>query len=426
MDPSSALLIWIVVMLMLSAFFSGIEIAFVSADKLQLELNAKRIPIAGRVLSYFIKSPTHFMGITLVGNTAALVLFGMFMTQFLQPFMIQWFPVFMESEFNFFIVQTLVSTIIVLIFAEFLPKSIFLINPNLMIAVLAFPLMFFYWILYLPMIVIISLTRLTFSLFGSKYQEDQPVFGLTDLNNYLQNLINVEDHEDVKIEVDTKILTNALEFKTVKLRDCMVPRTEISAIDIEDGIEELVRTFTESGHSKIMIYRETIDDIVGYCHAQEMFKKPKDVESITAPIMIVPETMMANELMIQFITERKSVALVVDEYGGTSGIVSMEDIIEEIFGEIQDEHDDDEFIEQKLNEYSYKLSARIEIDYLNDKYGWSLPQGEYETLGGLVLSITEDLPNEEQSITLDDYILTIKEIHDTRIETIKLTLRNNS
>ncbi len=426
MDLSTALLIWILVMLVLSAFFSGIEIAFVSADKLQLELQAKRIPVAGRVLSYFIKSPTHFMGVTLVGNTAALVLFGMFMTEFLKPIMTVWFPVFMESEFNFFILQTFVSTIIVLVFAEFLPKSLFLINPNRMVSVLAFPLMLFYWILYIPMIVVIFLSRMTFQIFGREYQEDQPIFGLTDLNNYVKNLINIEQKEDVKVEVDTKILTNAIEFKTVKLRDCMIPRTEISAIDIEDGIEELVKAFTESGHSKILVYRETIDDIIGYCHALEMFRKPQDIQSILTQIMIVPETMMANELMIQFITEHKSLALVVDEYGGTSGIVSMEDIIEEIFGEIQDEHDDEDFIEQKVNEHTFLLSARLEIDYLNDKYQWDLPVGDYETLGGLVLSITEDLPAKGESVTLPDYIFTIDELEDTRIDKIKLTLRNGS
>ena len=426
MEPTTYLIIWIVAMLVFSAFFSGIEIAFVSSDKLQLELQAKKIPIAGRLISYLIKSPTHFMGITLVGNTAALVLFGMLMTQFLQPVLAKWYPVIADSQFNFFIIQTLVSTIIVLIFAEFLPKSIFLINPNRMVSLLAFPLMLFYVILYIPMVVVIFLSRITFRIFGMEYQEDKPVFGLTDLNNYLQNLIKSEDQDDVKVEVDTKILSNALEFKTVKLRDCMIPRTEISAIDIEDGVDELTLALTESGHSKVLVYRETIDDIVGYCHALELFKKPKDIKSIISPIMIVPETMMANELMIQFITEHKSLALVVDEYGGTSGLVTMEDIIEEIFGEIQDEHDEDEFIENQLDDSTFLLSARLEIDYLNDKYSWTLPEGEYETLGGLVLDIVEDLPEEGQSVSLPEYILTIHTIHDTRIGTVKLTLRNHS
>ncbi|MDH5399079.1 MAG: hemolysin family protein [Cyclobacteriaceae bacterium] len=420
-----AYLVLIIVMLLLSAFFSGIEIAFISSDKLQLEIQAKKIPVAGRFLSYFIQNQSHFMGVTLVGNTLALVLFGMFITEFLRPFIFQLFPMVEDSELLFFIIQTIISTLIVLFSAEFLPKSIFLINPNRMMTVFAFPLMVMYWILYLPMVLVVSLSRFMLTrVFGLEYAEDKPVYGLTDLNNYLKNMVELSERRNSKIGFDTKILNNALEFKTVKIRDCMIPRTEVSAVDIEDGVEELSRMFTESGHSKILVYKESIDDVIGYCHVLDMFKKPKKIQDFLAPIIIVPEAMLASELMIQFINERKSLALVADEYGGTSGVVSMEDIIEEIFGEIKDEHDDEEFVEMQVDERTWLLSARLEIDYLNDKYGWDLPEGEYETLGGMILNIIEDMPKISEHIELQHYSIQINTLHDTKIGTVKLKMKD--
>lgn len=416
-DP---ILIGICLTLIFSAFFSGIEIAFVSSDKLQLELRSKSIPIAGKVISYFINSPSHFMGVTLVGNTAALVLFGMFMTEYLRPVFMSFFPDFFAVEFNFFIIQTVVSTLIVLLLAEFLPKSLFLINPIKMMTTMAFPLMVIYWILYIPMLIVISLSKGVLNLFGQKYEEDKPVYGLTDLNNFVKSIIEFNENSDANVEIDARILNNALEFKTVRVRECMIPRTEISAVDINDGMEEVRSKFTESGHSKILIYKDNIDQVLGYCHALEMFRKPRNLKSILTPIIIVPETELVNELMVQFISEKKSLALVVDEYGGTSGVVSMEDIIEEIFGEIKDEHDDEELVETRLDNETFLLSARLEIDYLNDKYAWELPEGEYETLGGLFIAIHEDLPEIGEKIAINDFILTIHSVHDTRIETIKL------
>ncbi|MEQ8810485.1 MAG: transporter associated domain-containing protein, partial [Imperialibacter sp.] len=213
--------------------------------------------------------------------------------------------------------------------------------------------------------------------------------------------------------------------KTVKVRDCMVPRPEIVAVDIEDGIEELKNAFIESGHSKIVIYKNTIDEVIGYCHSLEVFKKPKDIKSILTPIIIVTETSLVNELMIQFLTERKSLALVVDEYGGTSGIVSMEDIIEEIFGEINDEHDDDEdLVEEKIDQRNYILSARLEIDYLNDRYDLNLPVGDYETLGGLILSVNENIPEVNDIIEVAPFVITVYSKTDNRIDRVKLTVQN--
>jgi putative hemolysin len=254
---------------------------------------------------------------------------------------------------------------------------------------------------------------------GLEYSEDKPVFKVTDLNRFIQHNLQ-HGSQDVKMEIDTKIFDNAVEFKSIRIRECMVPRTDIVAVDVEDSIEELKEIFAESGHSKIIVYKETIDDVIGYCHQLELFKKPKKITDILTPIIIVPESALANELLIQFIEERKSLALVVDEFGGTSGIVSMEDIIEEIFGEIQDEYDTDDLIEQQISENEYLISARHEIDYLNDKYGWDLPYGEFETLAGFILSLTEDIPQKGQSITFGHFTFTIVAKQDHRIETLKV------
>ena len=235
-------------------------------------------------------------------------------------------------------------------------------------------------------------------------------------------MMNVR-HEDGDIDLDKKIFHNALEFKTVRIRDCMIPRTEVTAIDVEEGIEKLKETFVQSGHSKILIYKESIDNVIGYCHSSALFKKPQHIEEILTTIHIVQETMMANDLMVQLIKDHKSMALVVDEFGGTSGIVSMEDVIEEIFGEIEDEHDADDLIEQKINEHTYLFSARLEVDYINDHYKWNLPTGDYETLAGLILSYTEDFPTEGDTISIHPYSFVIHKTENKLINTVKVEVK---
>ena len=233
------------------------------------------------------------------------------------------------------------------------------------------------------------------------------------------------EHENEEVSLDKQIFHNALEFKKVRIRECMIPRTEITAVSLQEGINKLKEAFVDTGHSKILIYRETIDNVIGYCHSSALFKKPNSIEEILTPIIIVPETKMANELMVQFIKEHKSLAVVVDEFGGTSGLVSMEDVIEEIFGEIEDEHDEDDLVEQKLDPNTFLLSARLEIDYLNSTYVWRLPRGDYETLGGLILSYTEDFPDEGDTISIPPYRFTIQSTDDNRIDTIKVVVENN-
>ncbi|HEY5692045.1 MAG TPA: hemolysin family protein [Cyclobacteriaceae bacterium] len=412
----------VLISLVFSFFFSGIEIAFLSANKLQIELQGKQGALSGRIMSMFLKKPSWFIGTTLIGNTLALVLFGILITQMIEPFLASSLPEAFNNEIYVLIIQTIISTLIILFTAEFLPKSLFLINPNLMLSALAVPFRIMFYILspitftivYLSKVVIVYILRL-------EYSEEKPAFGLTDMNHYLKNMEMVK-HDNSEIELDKKIFNNALEFKTVKVRECMIPRTEIIAISSDESLDKLKEAFIETGHSKIVIYKNTIDDIIGYCHSSALFTKPQSISEIRTPIIIVPEAMMVNELMIQFIKERKSLAAVVDEFGGTSGIVSMEDIIEEIFGEIEDEHDEDDLVEQKIDDATYMLSARHEIDYLNDQYDLNLPEGDYETLGGMILSFTEDFPEEGASVIIPPYTFIIQSTADNRIDIVKLVV----
>ncbi|HEX9650995.1 MAG TPA: hemolysin family protein [Cyclobacteriaceae bacterium] len=410
----------IIVSLIFSALFSGLEIAYVTSNKLALELLGKQNTLIGRVISVFQNNPSQFIGTTLVGNTLALVVYGIFMAKILEPVFAANFPAALQNQASILVVQTIVSTIIVLVTAEFTPKSIFLINPNRMLSLLAFPMVIIYYLMYPVVFAIVKLSKLIITkVFRREYYEDRPVFGLTDLNQFIKQL-KESGLDEGKVGLDTKIFHNALEFKTVRVRECMIPRTEITAVEVYDAMETVKKAFVDSGHSKVIVYRDSIDEVLGYIHSSELFKKPKSLEDIITPIIIVPETMLANELMIRFIKEHKSLSLVVDEFGGTSGLVSIEDIIEEIFGEIQDEHDDEDLIEQQLDANTWLLSARHEIDYLNDKYGWEIPTGDYETLGGLILSAKEDLPKKDEQVVIAPFRFTIITVQDIRIDTVKL------
>ncbi|MGD9327510.1 MAG: hemolysin family protein [Cyclobacteriaceae bacterium] len=415
-------IILILVSLLFSSFFSGIEIAFISSDRLHIELEKERGTISGKILSRFTKNQAHFIGTTLIGNTISLVVYGIFMANLIEPVLSDLLPSYLNNQSFILIFQTILATLVVLLTAEFLPKIIFRIDPNFFLSVFAIPLLLIYFILYPVVYGIVGLSKyIIIKVLHLKFKEDEPVFSLTDLNEFIQSKF-IEDRTEGKFDIDTKIFNNALEFKTVKLRECMIPRTEIVAVELSSDIETLRNEFVESGLSKILVYKESIDDIIGYCHSLELFKKPRNIESILSPLIIVPETLLANELLVQFITERKSMALVVDEFGGTSGIVTIEDIIEEIFGEIEDEHDEQDLVEHKLDDDSFLLSARHEIDYLNERYEWNLPSGEYDTLGGLILSITEDIPALNQDVIIKPFKFHIVSIEENRINLVKMSL----
>jgi CBS domain containing-hemolysin-like protein len=418
-------LIYVIITLIFSGFFSGMEIAFISSNKLQIELQNKQGDFTGKLLSVFVQRPGQFIGTTLMGNTISLVLYGIFMAYLMEDPLRMILPSSLNNEGFILFSQTIVSTMIVLITAEFLPKSIFMLNPNSMLSIFALP----FWLVYVLIYPIVWTTVWLSRFFITKilrleYSEDKPVFTVTDLNSFIQNHLT-KAKEEGHVDIDSKIFDNAVEFKTVRVRECMVPRIDIVSVEVDDTMEDLKTVFEESGHSKVIVYRETIDDVIGYCHQLELFKKPKTIEEILTSIIIVPESALANELLIQFIKERKSLALVVDEFGGTSGIVSMEDIIEEIFGEIEDEYDSDDLMEQKISDQEFVLSARHEIDYLNDKYDWELPIGDFETLSGLILSLTENLPKKGESITIGPYTFTIMTKQEHRIETVRLKINSS-
>ncbi|WPR75079.1 hemolysin family protein [Algoriphagus sp. NG3] len=418
-------LVYVIFTLVFSAFFSGMEIAFISSNKLQIELQNKQGDMTGRILSVFVRRPGQFIGTTLMGNTISLVLYGIFMAYLMEDPLKLWLPEGFNNDAIVLVLQTLISTIVVLITAEFLPKSLFMLNPNSMLNFFALPFWIVYILIYPVVWAVVGLSRFFITkILRLEYSEDKPVFTVTDLNSFVQNHIH-KGKEEGQVEIDTKIFDNAVEFKTVRVRECMVPRTDIVSVEVDDSMEELKKVFEDSGHSKVIVYRESIDDVIGYCHQLELFKKPKTIEEILTPIIIAPESALANELLIQFIQERKSLALVVDEFGGTSGIVSMEDIIEEIFGEIEDEYDSDDLIEQKISDQEYLLSARHEIDYLNDKYGWELPIGDFETLSGLILSLMENLPKKGESVTFDGYTFTVMTKQEHRIETVRLKINTS-
>jgi len=416
----------ILIALFFSAFFSGIEIAFISANKLQLEVQAKSGDWSDKILAKFLTNQSGFLGTTLIGNNIALVVYGIFMAKAIDPWLSQTLPAVINQPISHLVLQTLISTLIVLFTAEFLPKSLFMLEPNRVLKWLALPMLLIYYLLWVLTSIItwVSKQLITY-VFRLPYSESKPVYGLADLNTYLKNLVTptglVPGAEDIP-DVDEEIFTNAIEFKNLQIRDCMIPRTEIVAIDITAKIEDLAESLIESGHSKVLVYEYNIDNILGYCHAHELFKKPEGIKQIMTPIVIVPETMRAQELMVKFITDKKGIAVVVDEYGGTSGLVCLEDLIEEIVGEIHDEHDVEALEEEKINENTYTLSARHEVEYLNDKYGWNLPEGEYETLGGLILSIIGDIPKAGQVIDFEGFSAQIVEMEEKRIITIKLTI----
>ena len=416
-------LLMICICLIFSGFFSGMEIAYISADKLRIEMLSQKKGLMASSLSYFQRHRARFLSTTLVGNNLALVLYGILMANLLEPRILNTLPHWIDSPIIALVIQTLIATFIVLITAEFLPKSLFLLNPDTLLRIFSLPMMGLF-VLMSPLVWMVEIISkfIVTRIFQLSYAESQSLFALTDLNNFVKK--NTEHSESEDQEIDVKFFNNAIEFKEIQVRECMIPRTEIIAVDINDDLLKLSAAFIDSGHSKIIVYKENIDNVIGYCHSLEMFKKPKSIKDILTTILIIPETMPANELLVKLIADQKSLALVVDEFGGTAGLVSIEDVMEEIFGEIRDEHDDEFLIEQKIAENIFLLSARHEIDALNEKYNWSLPKGDYDTLGGLILAKNEDIPTIQDEIGIDHFLFQIINMEDNRIDQVRLTIQN--
>ena len=418
------LIISCIIVLLFSAFFSGMEIAFVSSSKLRVEMDkASKENITSRILGVFYAHPNNFISTLLVGNNIALVIYGILMAQLIDEFLLK--PMgLMGSETLQLTIQTVVSTCIVLVTGEFLPKTIFHLNPNGMMNAFALPAYLFYVLLYPISKFTSGLSKFFLWAVGAKVKPavKKQAFSKVDLDDLIQrNMDHVSDESEINEEV--KIFQNALDFAETKVRDCIVPRTEIDAVSINTPLEVLLNEFIESGHSKIIVYREDLDDIAGFVHSSEMFKLKagEDWTQNIREIPIVPETMTAQKLMKSFMQEKKSLAIVVDEFGGTSGIVTLEDLVEEIFGEIEDEHDSNKYVAKDLGNQEYLLSARLEIEAINERFDLELPESEeYLTLGGLILHEYQSFPKLNEVVKFGSWEFKIVKNTTTKIELVRL------
>lgn len=417
---------WIIILtsLLCSAFFSGMEIAFVSSSRLKHELDVKRNLLPAKVLSPFYEHPSKFIGALLLGNNIALVIYGIFMAIVLEPPIKQFLPVSMQSEFYVLLVQTILATLLILIVSEFIPKVLFRINPNTILKTFAIPVWLFYYLFYPLIFLYIGISEWIIRLFlrvdvsTAKY-----TFSAIDLDEYVHELKN-ENTDDEPLVQEIQMMQNAIAFKNIKLRDCMIPRTEIVAADMDEEIPQLRKLFTETGHSKIMVYEGSIDKLQGYVHAYDMFKHPQNIRQVMRTAEIFPETMAASSVLNLFIKNHKSVAIVVDEFGGTSGIVTMEDIIEEIFGEIEDEYDTDLVKEKQLSDTEFIFSARLEVDYLNEKYKLNIPESdEYETIAGFILHYHQSIPAINEEIEIPPFSFKILKATGNKLEEVLMKLK---
>jgi len=407
----------IVISIFTSAFFSGMEIAFISANKLYIELEKKKEGLTARILTKLTAKPSKFITTMLVGNNISLVIYGYFMG----AISIKFFASYIPNEFLMLLTQTVISTLIILVTAEFLPKAIFRIYATETLKGFAIPAYFFYLLFYVVSDIVILISDFILKyIFKSKGDKVQLAFSKVEIGNYIAEQLETVD-ENKEIDSEIQIFQNALEFNEVKAREVMIPRTEIISVEVSESLEKLRGLFIDKGLSKIIVFKDSLDDIVGYVHSFEMFKKPKNINSILLPIELVPETMLIIDVLNLLIKKRRSIAVVIDEYGGTSGIITVEDIIEELFGEIQDEHDKLELLENKINKKEFQLSGRLEVDYINEKYQLNLPEEDaYETLGGLIVYHTGKIPELNEIIRIENYKFTILKVSDTKIETIYL------
>ena len=409
----------IIISLILSAFFSGMEIAYVSSDKLNLEIQKKQVGFISNILRRITKEPSKFISTMLIGNNFALVVYGFFMGDFIINYLL--INIISElNELTIVLIQTSISTIIILIAAEFIPKTVFQIYSDFFMRIFAVPAYIFY-IIFSPLTNTVTFISdyILNKFFNTDSKESRLSFTKVELENFIENEIQ---HSQQEIDTEIEIFQNALELSEIKARDIMVPRTEITAIDLKMDIEDVKKVFIDTGFSKLPVYKKSIDNIIGYIHSFDFLKKPEEIKSFLLPIEFIPEPMFVNEVLQILTKQRKSLAVVIDEYGGASGILTIEDIVEELFGEIEDEHDNVEYFEKRINKDIIEVSARLEVEYINNKYTMELPLSDsYETLGGLIFNKIEYIPNEEEIIIIDDYKIRIKEATSSKIEKILIS-----
>lgn len=423
-------LVVIVISLLASAFFSGMEIAFISANRIHIELEKKQEGFLAKILALITEKPSKFIATMLIGNNIALVVYGLFMGEVLM----EWFQDLLPTTSDLINVlltdfsllsQTVISTVIILITAEFLPKVLFQIYSNTLLKVLALPAYVFYVLFsFLSWLVIAISDFILKTFFKTDGDEVQLAFTKLELGDYItEQMESVEEEDEVDSEI--QLFQNALEFSEVKAREVMVPRTELGAIEIHETTKNLGKLFIETGYSKILVFKDTVDEIIGYVHSYELFKKPKTIKQILRPVEFVPETMLIHDILNVLTKKRKSMAVVLDEYGGTSGIMTVEDIVEELFGEIEDEHDTTDLIEEQLNENTFRFSARLDVDYINENYKLELPESEeYETLGGLITNVTEEIPQKDEEIKTELHLFTILEVSNNKIDLVEVQFLN--
>jgi CBS domain containing-hemolysin-like protein len=419
----SSLIIYIFFTLLASAFFSGMEIAFISSNKLEMELAIKNSKRSGNILTHFFNSPGMFIGTMLLGNNISLVIYGILMASVFEPVILN----FISSPGLVLFIQVVFSTMFILFAAEFIPKVVFQLNPKRWLVGFSWLLGLIYYLLWLPTKFTIGLSEwILETLFRVKVNSAKYELGRIDLNNLVRVKTENKNNSGDEIEPEIEIFQNALDFRDVKVRESMSPRNEIEAIDISESNETVIQKFISTGHSKVLVYRGSIDNIIGYVHSLEMFKNPDSIKKILRPISIVPEATPAKDVLQLFIKEKKNIAVVVDEYGGTAGMVTLEDLVEEIFGEIEDEHDKEDLTERKIDDKNYIFSARHEVNYLNDEYELGIPEeDDYETLAGYIIYEYEGLPSIGTILETDDYIISILKIDGPKIEEVQFTLKQS-
>ena len=409
------IIIWFILTILLMGFFAGIEMAFYSANRMSIELKKKQGRASGQILDQFIDHPVYFLGTTLIGFNVFLVFFGLQISKVMEPL---WVQLDVGSDSVRILIEILLSTFLVLVFAEFLPRAIFRARANVLLSRLAQLIDMFYQMFYPIAAACIALANwLLKYVFNVKVDKKKEVFGKADLEHLFRQ---AKEAEDEKQPLNTEFFENALELPKIRIRQSLVPRKEIIGIDIKESIDALRRILIETKLSRIVVFEGNIDHIIGYVHQLDMFKRPSTIQSVLLPIPAVPESMSATDLINKFTRERKSIAWVVDEFGGTAGIITMEDVLEEIFGEIQDEYDVEEFVEKQIAEHEYIFSGRLELDYINEKYGFDFPVDETETLSGFIINYHETIPKQKERIIIADYEFDIMNVSDTRIEMVKV------